>query len=217
MKAAIFDLDGTLLDSMWVWERLAYDYLKSRGIDAPKDIRRTLKEYSLREASDVLKEMYDFPESGEEINNQIEKILEEYYFKKIQLKEGAKELLDTLHNEGVSMFAATATADHLAKGVMDRLGISKYFDFLQTCKNTGIEKYKPEFYQLLLDRIGELPENIWVFEDAVHSMKAAKELNIKVAAIKDESAKVDWKEIGEVADIVFEGFPEYLEKHHNNA
>lgn len=212
MKFAIFDLDGTLFDSMWVWETLAYDYLKSRGIDAPEDIREKLKEYSLRESSDILKEMYGLPESGEEINDQMEKVLEEYYFEKIQLKEGAREVLQTLQDSGVKMCAATATADHLAKGAMERLQIDGYFEFLQTCKNTGIEKYKPEFYQLILDRVDENTEDIWVFEDALHSMEAAKKLGIKVVAIKDRSARIDWEEIDEIADIAIESFPEYLEK-----
>ena len=212
MKFAIFDLDGTLLDSMWVWETLAYDYLKSRGIDAPDDIRAKLREYSLREASDVLKEMYDLPESGEEINNQMEKVLEKYYFGEIQLKEGARDLLQSFREEGIRMCAATATADHLARAAMESLEIDGYFEFLQTCKSTGIEKYKPEFYQLILERVGEEPEDVWVFEDALHSMEAAKKLGINVAAIRDRSAEIDWKEIGEISDIVFDSFPEYLEK-----
>ncbi|MGM0397040.1 MAG: HAD family hydrolase [Bacillota bacterium] len=215
MKAAIFDLDGTLLDSMWVWETQAYDYLKSRGIDAPDNIREILREYSLREASDVLKDMYDLPESGEEINDQMEKALEKYYFEKIQLKEGAKELLQALHKEGIVMCAATATADYLAKRAMKRLGIDDYFSFLQTCKSTGIEKYRPEFYGLILNRIDENPADIWLFEDALHSMEAAKKLGIKVAAIRDKSAEIDRKEIDKVADIVFDSFPEYLEKYHD--
>lgn len=212
MKFAIFDLDGTLFDSMWVWETLAYDYLKSRGIDAPEDIREKLKEYSLRESSDILKEMYGLPESGEELNDQMEKVLEKYYFEKIQLKEGAREVLQNLQDSGVKMCAATATADHLAKGAMERLQIDGYFEFLQTCKSTGIEKYKPEFYQLILDRVDENTEDIWVFEDALHSMEAAKKLGIKVVAIKDRSARIDWEEIDEIADIAIESFPEYLEK-----
>ncbi|HZH93695.1 MAG TPA: HAD family phosphatase [Tissierellaceae bacterium] len=212
MKYAIFDLDGTLLDSMWVWETLAYDYLKSRGIDVPDDIREKLREYSLREASDVLKEMYSLPESGEEINDQMEKVLEEYYFERIQLKEGARDLLQSLKDKGIGMCAATATADHLARAAMERLEIDGYFDFLQTCKSTGIEKYKPEFYQLILDRVDAGPEDIWVFEDALHSMEAAKKLGIKVAAIRDRSAEIDWEEIGKIADMIFDSFPEYLEK-----
>lgn len=212
MKYAIFDLDGTLLDSMWVWETLAYNYLISRGVEAPEDIREKLREYSLREASDVLKEMYSLPESGEEINDQMEKVLEEYYYEKIGLKEGVREVLQALNNEGIGMCAATATADHLAKAALQRLGIDGYFDFLQTCKSTGIEKYRPEFYQLILDRVDEKPEDVWVFEDALHSMEAAKKLGIRVAAIRDRSAEIDWEEIGEIADIVFDSFVEYLEK-----
>ncbi|WP_422486150.1 HAD family hydrolase [Gudongella sp. DL1XJH-153] len=212
MKFAIFDLDGTLFDSMWIWETLAYDYLKSRGIDAPEDIREKLREYSLRESSDILKEMYGLPESGEELNDQMEKLLEKYYFDKIQLKEGARQVLQTLQDNGIKMCAATATADRLAKGAMERLQIDEYFEFLQTCKSTGIEKYKPEFYQLILDRVDHEPKDIWVFEDALHSMEAAKKLGIKVAAIKDRSARIDWEEIDRIADISIESFPEYLEK-----
>lgn len=216
MKAAIFDLDGTLFDSMWVWDRLAYDYLVSRGIDAPSDIRDRIREYSLREASEVLREMYGLPESGQEINDQMEKILESYYFEKIPLKDGARELLEILKEEGVTMCAATATADHLAKGAMERLQIDGYFVFLQTCKKTGIEKFDPRFYELLIERLGENPEEIWVFEDALHSMEAAKACGIKVAAIRDKWSKIDLDGIEKTADLVFDSFRDYMDKLRRN-
>jgi HAD superfamily hydrolase (TIGR01509 family) len=213
MKVAIFDLDGTLFDSMWVWEKLAYNYLVERGIDPPLDLRENLKEYSLRESCDVLKERYNLSETPDEINNQMEEILKKHYFEEIELKVGAKELLEKMNKLGIKIIAATATADWLSKAASKRLGIYEYFEIFQTCRAVGIEKYDPKFYEIIIKQLDVETNEIWLFEDALHSIKAGKKCGMKVAAIRDESAKSDWDEIEENSDITFDSFNEFLENY----
>lgn len=208
MRLAIFDLDGTLFDSMGIWEKLAYNYLIKKGIEVEPNIRESLKEYSLYEASIVIKERFNLKESGDEINHQMEEILRYYYENTIPLKEGAKELLERLKNQGIRIVAATATIDPLAIAALKRLQIFDYFEFVQTCKGVGIEKYKKEFYQLIVERTGVLPRDMVVFEDALHSMEAANKIGIRVVAIKDDSAKSDFDKIEKIADLVIENFNE---------
>ena len=213
MRVAIFDLDGTLFDSMWVWEKLAYNYLLDKGIEAPLDIRENLKEYSLRESCDVLKERYNLSETPDEINNQMEEMLKKYYFEEIEIKPGAKELLQKMSEIGIRIVAATATADWLSKAASKRLGIYDYFEIFQTCKAVGIEKFDPKFYKIIIEQLEIEPDNIWLFEDALHSIKAGNKCGIKIAAIREESARSDWDEIEEVSDIVFDTFSEFLEEY----
>lgn len=213
MKVAIFDLDGTLFDSMWVWERLAYDFLINKGIHAPSDIREDLKEYSLRESCHVLKERYNLSETLDEINNQMEEMLKKYYFEEIQLKNGGKELLEKMDKEGIRIVAATATADWLSKAASKRLGIYDYFEIFQTCKGVGIEKFDPKFYEVIIKQLNVERNDIWLFEDALHSIKAGKECGLRIAAIREKTAKSDWSEIKENSDIVFDNFNEFLERY----
>ena len=213
MKAAIFDLDGTLFDSMWVWEKLAYNFLADKGIQAPLGIRESLKEYSLRESCHVLKERFNLSQSPEEINDQMEEMLKKYYFEEIQLKDGAKELLETMKKRKIRMVAATATPDWLSKAACKRLGIYDYFEIFQTCKSVGLEKFDPDFYKIIIEDLGEKPSEIYLFEDALHSIKAGKACGLKVAAIREESARMDWEEIEKVSDIIFDNFNEFLEKY----
>lgn len=209
MKLAIFDLDGTLFDSMEIWETLAYDYLVQKGMKVEKNIRESLKEYSLYQASFVIKDRFNLEESGEEINRQMEEVLRFHYENSIPLKKGAIDLLKKLKNMEIRMVAATATIDPLAIAALKRLQIYDYFEFVQTCKGVGIEKYKKEFYQLIVERTGVNPEEMVVFEDALHSMEAAKELGIRIVAIRDKSARADFERIEEIADIVIDKFEDF--------
>ena len=215
MKAAIFDLDGTLFDSMWVWEKLAYNFLIGKGIKPSLDLRDSLKEYSLRESCDVLKERYNLSETPEEINSQMEEMLKKYYFEEIELKSGVKELLEKMHKEGIRIVAATATADWLSKAASKRLGIYDYFEIFQTCEAVGIEKFDPKFYGIIIEQLEIEPDEIRLFEDALHSIKAGKKCGLKAAAIREKSAKTDWAEIEENSDIIFNSFNELLEKYPN--
>lgn len=209
MKLAIFDLDGTLFDSMEIWETLAYDYLVQKGMKVEKNIRESLKEYSLYQASFVIKDRFNLEESGEEINRQMEEVLRFHYENSIPLKKGAIDLLKKLKDMEIRMVAATATIDPLAIAALKRLQIYDYFEFVQTCKGVGIEKYKKEFYQLIVERTGVNPEEMVVFEDALHSMEAAKELGIRIVAIRDKSTRADFERIEEIADIVIDKFEDF--------
>lgn len=208
MKAAIFDLDGTLIDSMWVWKDLASDYLQSIGIETPSDLRESIKHYSLLEACSYLQERFQIDNTPEEINHDAEKLLEGYYESEFQLKSYAKETLEELKSRNVKMCVATATEDRLAMSALKRLGIDHYFEFLQTCNSTGIQKGDKRFFQLAIEKLNVKPEDIWVFEDAYHCMESAKNADLNVVAIEDESAAEDRDRIKKIADVYIGGFEE---------
>lgn len=206
MKAAIFDLDGTLIDSMWIWENLASNYLQSIGIEVPGDLRDSIKHFSLLEASHYLQERFQIDNSPDEINNSIEKILENYYGNEFQLKSHVIETLEELNKRNVKMCVATATEDRLAMSALKRLEIHHYFEFLQTCNSTGLQKGDKRFFEIAIEKLGENPKDTWVFEDAYHCIVSAKEANLNIVAIEDESAIEDRAKIKEEAHIYISDF-----------
>ena len=208
MKAAIFDLDGTLIDSMWIWEGLASRYLQEIGIMAPDDLRESIKHYSLLEASHYMKDRFNIENSPEEINAHIEEILKGYYENEFQLKDNARELLEELKKRNIKMCVATATEDELAMSAMKRLEIDHYFEFLQTCNATGLQKGDKRFFEIAIEKLNEDPKDIWVFEDAYHCMESAKEANLNVLAIEDKSAAGDRENIKGISDIYIKSFDE---------
>lgn len=201
MKAAIFDLDGTLLDSMWIWEKLVDNYLESIGVEPPTNLRDTLKKLSLLEGCYYIQEKCKINKSPEEINEEIENILAGYYAEKFLLKPYAIEILEELRNRSIRICLATATADHLVALAFKRLGIAEYFEFIQTSNNVGVGKKEPKFFEIAIERLNIDPKDIWVFEDALHCIISAKKCNLNVVALPDDSAKEDLDEIKKIADI----------------
>ncbi|MGN9163761.1 HAD family hydrolase [Tissierellaceae bacterium HCP3S3_D8] len=206
MKAAIFDLDGTLIDSMWLWRDLANNYLLSIGVEPPEDLRESLKELSILEASFYMKDRFNLKKSPEEINSEIESILTDYYANRFELKPHVLEVLNTLKKRNIKICVATATDDRLALSVLNRLGIKDYFEFIQTCNSTGLGKNESKFFQVAVDRLEVEPEETWVFEDTLHCMISAKKCGLNVVAIKDDSALMDIDEIKRIADIFIDDF-----------
>ena len=212
MEAAVFDLDGTLLDSMWLWEGLANNYLKSIGIEPPEDLRDTLKKLSLLEGCHYLKDRFQLSKTPEEINGEMEGLLESHYSNYFMLKPYVLETLKDFKNRNIRMCLATATADNLVIKALERLGIGDYFEFIQTSNNIGIGKSNPEFFQAVIKRLDIEPKDIWVFEDALHCMISAKNCDLNVVALLDDSAISDRQEIKKIADICIDDFSQ-LEKY----
>lgn len=212
MKAAIFDLDGTLIDSMGVWENLADDYLLSIGIEPPKNLRESLKELTLKESILYMREKFKIRSTHYEINRDMEKLLADHYANHIQLKPYVSEVLLEFKHKNIIMVLATATDEHLVSMVLNKHSIKGYFKFIQTCSNVGLSKREPEFFQIIIDRLksdtkDELDtEDIWVFEDALHCILSAKQCGLNVVAIEDESSLSDLEKIKEISDIYIDDF-----------
>lgn len=206
MKGAIFDLDGTLLDSMWLWDSLAYKYLLSIGINPPKDLDKQLEELTLREACVYMKEKFNIRYTPDKIKEDIESLLTDYYANKLQLKPYTLEILKEFKNRGIKMAIATSTDKPLVLMALNRHGIYDYFEFIQTVEDVGISKGNPKFFEITINKLGLNPEKIWVFEDALYPMMSAKKCGLNIVAVKDESALKDLEKIKEVADIYIDNF-----------
>lgn len=208
-KGAIFDLDGTLLDSMPFWETLGSEYLKAKGIIPRENVDRTLKTMSLQQGARYLKRKFSIPGSEDEIIDEIVAMIEDIYLSKAPLKAGALPLLERLYEEKVRMCIATATENSLAKAALERLGALRYFDFILTCFDTGMGKDRQEFFLKALELLNTPKEETIVFEDALYAIKSAKAAGLLVVAVYDESFHEEREEIRVISDFYLDSLEDW--------
>lgn len=200
-KGAIFDMDGTLLDSMPLWENLAQRYLEQKGVThITEDLSNHFKDMSFKEVALYFQTHYGIKESEAEITLGIQALIEEEYRDRIPLKPGARIFLEKLHQKGTSLCIATANFPHLTKLAIKRLGIDHYFKDIITCMDLGLDKNRPEFFLRILDILKTPLHETLVFEDALYAISSAKKAGFPVVAVFDESAARDISAIQSIAD-----------------
>ena len=209
-KAAIFDLDGTLLDSMPIWESVAADYLKTRGITPKANINEELIALGGHEIPEYFQTEYGLRETAEAIHRGMYELLEAFYFYKAPLKNGVAAVLSTLRENGVKMCVATATDRWLVEPALERCGILEYFARIFTCGEEETSKSSPDIYIRAADFLGAEITDTLVFEDALYAMKSAKRAGFPVAAVYDRSARDKQDEIKAVSDYYFVSMDEML-------
>lgn len=184
IKAAVFDLDGTLLDSTAEWEGLGERYLSGRGITPLPGLDEKLRCMSLPEGSEYLKAQYSLPETPSEILKSILTGIEGFYINECPLKPGALELLELLRQRGTGLAVATAGDERLARAALKRLGVLGYFAGIFTCADWG-GKDVPDIFMTAAAAVGGTPENTAVFEDSFHAVLTAKRAGFLTAAVYD--------------------------------
>ena len=193
IRGAVFDLDGTLLDSMFIWSDIAVNYLKAKNIKPEKGLTEKFNEMSLRQAAEYYVEHYKCDETVEEIELGINKMVESFYFEKVIKKNNVEKLLEYLKQHGVKMCVATATDKYLVEAALKRNGIADYFSEIFTCTIVGAGKDEPVIYRKSLEFLGTNKEDTLVFEDAFYAIRTAKNDGFTVVGIKDptEEKRID--------------------------
>lgn len=186
IKGAIFDLDGTLLDSMSLWDTIGNDYLRSLGIETNENLAETFKTFTLEQSAEYYRTHYGITLSVNEIINGINDIIMDFYRDVVPLKKGAAEFLERLSRNGVKMCIATVTGKQLAESALLRLNIRNYFSEIFTVAEIGCGKISPQIYRTALAHLGTKKCETLVFEDAYHAMMTAKNDGFPVAAVYDE-------------------------------
>ncbi len=197
IKYAIFDADGTLMDSMHIWDTLDGAYLMMRGI-VPDEIG-ILRKYGYLGAINHIMEHYNLNASFDDVKADMMKILEYYYNNAAVAKNGIKEFLQKLKDNGVKCAVATATDRFLMEPALERNGLLEYFDAVFTTVEVGISKDEPDIFNIASEFLGA-DENTFIFEDASYAIDTAKRAGYKVIAIEDYSAEADREHIKEAAD-----------------
>lgn len=153
IKGAIFDIDGTLLDSMPVWENAGARYLATLGIKARSDLKERLDALSLPEGALYMQTEYKLSVTIEEILEGVNQVVKDFYFKEAVLKPGVCDLIQKLKKNQVRLIIATATDAEMAKSALIRNGIWKDFDGMITCEEAGAGKTSPKVSELAREHL----------------------------------------------------------------
>ena len=175
IKAAVFDLDGTLFDSTAAWKGLGERYLTSRGITPAPGLDEKLRCMTLPDGSEYLKARYSLPDSPTQIQADIIRGIERFYLSECRLRPGAFGLVRLLHSRGIGISAATAG---------DRLGIFGCFEDVFTCEKYG-SKHEPGIFLAAARAAGGNSADTAVFEDSLHCILTAKNAGFLTAAVAD--------------------------------
>lgn len=199
---AIFDMDGTLVDSMGYWQSLEREFLVSKGVtDGLEEILEQTKPMTLAEAAVLFSRYCDLDGTPEQLEAEVLTLMAEHYRRDVLPKPGAREYLDRLRERGVTMCVASATPTPLIRLCLERLGMAHYFSFLLSCVEVGAGKSRPDVYLECARRLNAAPEEIAVYEDAIYAVRSAKAAGFYVAAIHDGPCnQAFWPEMTALAD-----------------
>lgn len=199
-KYAIFDMDGTLIDSMGYWKNLGREYLALHGVTENLDeIMERIKPMTMTESAELFRIEFHLEGTKECIAAEMNQMMDEHYRKDIPLKGGVEAYIKKLHELGVKMCVASATDVELMQACLERLEIKKYFSFLLSCEEVGVGKRKPDVYFEAVKRLQEkemiLPKNIAVYEDADYAIHTALDAGFYTIAVLDDSDCIKWEQL----------------------
>lgn len=200
IKGAIFDLDGTLLDSTWVWHQIDIEFLGSRGFEVPPDYVEVITPMEFKEVACYTIERFHLPEEPEAIMAEWNQMAKEAYADKIQIKPGTKQLLEKLRERGVAMGVATSNISDLFVPCLKRNGIYHYFDSFTECSEVGKSKKFPDIYIKAAEKMNCRPENCVVFEDITEALYTAKNSGFITVCARDKAWQYDENALEEAAD-----------------
>lgn len=210
---AIFDLDGTLLDSMDVWVRIDIDFLKKRGIFAPEDYIQALTPLGFYEAAKYTVSRFNLNETPEEVLREWGGMCRRAYERDIRLKPGAKEYLIHLKDAGVKLGVATALGRDLFEPVLKNNGIFGLFGAFASLDEVRRGKGFPDIYLLAAKRLEIAPAACAVFEDILIGILGAKAGGFMTCGVWDKSSAHEWDKIKEAADWTVKGFEDEARRH----
>lgn len=214
INGAIFDLDGTLVDSLFLWD-VIWEEFGIRFLDGDKFLieetdDKKVRTMTLKNAMDFLHTKYNLASSGEELLAVTNEIIADFYSNKVELKKGVLELLEYCYQKNIKMCIASATDMELINLAIDHCNIRKYFVDILSCTQIGKGKDEPDIYLKALDCLGTEKEKTCVFEDSHIAIRTALKLGLKTVGIYDKF-NYGYDEIKKIATVcVDEG--ETLEK-----
>ena len=188
MNYSIFDVDGTILDSMEVWNTLASQYVQSLGRVPEKNLDEIVSDMSLEQSATYLKNHYKINKQEERIISEVLNFISDFYEYEVNLMPGFKEFIS--HYDSINVIG-TSCDEELVKIALNRLAVLNYFEDIITCSKVNKSKNDPDFYLACAQVLKQRPKDIVVFEDADYCIDVARKVGFKVIKIKD------WRDLNE--------------------
>lgn len=210
IEAVIFDLDGTLVDSMWMWKSIDIEYLGKFNIEIPSDLQIAIEGMSFSETAIYFKERFNIPDSLEKIKLDWNNMAWDKYKNEVTLKEGAIDFLKYLKSNQIKTAIATSNSRELAMLCLESLHIDKYIDVIKTSCEAKKGKPAPDIYLLAAKSLEVLPRKCLAFEDIPYGIVAAKSANMRVCAVDDNYSMDVIEEKKELADYYIYSYNEIL-------
>ncbi len=209
LTAAVFDMDGTLLDSSAMWAEVSPAVVRQFGAEPRPSIYRDMLPLGMREFAPRLKADYGLEPPVEEIARAIEAKVERYYFEEAALKPGALAFLRALKAAGVGIALATATDRRLLEPALARTGALPLLDAVFTCGEVGAGKHEPTIFRRAAEALGAPKAETWVFEDALYAIETARADGFPVCAVADAQTGFQWDAIRAAATCALEDFRQW--------
>ena len=183
--AVIFDLDGSLVDSMWMWKAIDIEYLGRFGIPLPEDLQSKIEGMSFSETAVYFKEHFHIPDSLEKIKNDWNRMAWDKYEKEVPLKPGIPEFLEGCSKHGIKLGIATSNSRQLVENIVSVHKLRDYFSCIMTGCDVAHGKPSPDIYLAVADTLKVDPKRCLVFEDIIPGIQAGKNAGMKVCAVED--------------------------------
>ena len=189
IKAAIFDMDGTLIDSLkiWnvLWSKIGEAYLNDQTFRPSEEDDKKVRTLMFKDAMELIHKNYHLGKSGAEVLALANQILIDFYANEVTLKDGVLEFLEHCKQNGVKMCLATASTPDLLNIAIHHCDIGKYFLNKFSCSTLGKGKEEPDIYLLAADSLGENISETWVFEDSLVAIETATKIGMPTVGIYD--------------------------------
>lgn len=210
IKLFLFDLDGTILDSLKIWNDIDLLFFKNHNLIMGEDYHIAIAPLTLEETATYTKNTYKLDIDEEQIMKEWSDLAIKEYAENVNLKKGVKEFLDYLKNKNVHLAIATSCNEEMFKPCLERYGIVSYFEHFYTSQNLKINKSNTIFFKEILNEYKIEPDQILFFEDSLASMKCAKSLGFNVVAVMDKKWEKQKEEIIASSDDQIEDFSQFI-------
>ena len=206
IDAVIFDMDGSLVDSMWMWRAIDIEYLGSFGIPLPEDLQARIEGMSFAETAIYFKEHFPIPDTTEDIMETWNRMAWDKYLHEVPLKMGITEFLRSCREWGILLGIATSNSRELVENVAKVHNLRDYFTSIITGSEVKRGKPAPDIYLAVAQELGAAPSRCLVFEDIVAGIMAGKNAGMRVCAVEDEYSSHDRERKKKLADYYIEDY-----------